>query len=255
MGYHFQAILNRSRKCQLRLKIFKLARMPPFPSADDKRVETPSEFFYFKKNHVKPKLLRQLGTGVSGDYSEIFLWMTEVFWADALYVSINSYCDSVVTFTGQIDRYWMRNIFFKNFWYFFSLFVLTSFDLRLISLLFLIEPLTKMPSKMEAPESAKTITVFVNGDSNYNGKEGFEIIWNNWKKIGYNSVFYELLKSQVLSNLNKKFVVNRKRTPTFDTLLGDVTSGVKAPFGAVRNLYTPVGGTRISSKFILFSKI
>ena len=43
---------------------------------------------------------------------------------------------------------------------------------------------------MEAPESAKTITVFVNGDSNYSGK---------------------------------KFVVNRKRTPTFDTLLGDVS--------------------------------
>ena len=40
-------------------------------------------------------------------------------------------------------------------------------------------------------------------------------------------------------------MVNRKRTPTFDTLLGDVTSGVKAPFGAVRNLYTPVGGTRV----------
>jgi hypothetical protein len=40
-------------------------------------------------------------------------------------------------------------------------------------------------------------------------------------------------------------VVNRKRTPTFDTLLGDVTNGVKAPFGAVRNLYTPVGGTRV----------
>ena len=39
--------------------------------------------------------------------------------------------------------------------------------------------------------------------------------------------------------------MNRKRTPTFDTLLGDVTSGVKAPFGAVRNLYTPVGGTRV----------
>lgn len=48
-----------------------------------------------------------------------------------------------------------------------------------------------MPSKMEAPESAKTITVFVNGDSNYSGK---------------------------------KFVVNRKRTPTFDTLLGDVST-------------------------------
>lgn len=44
---------------------------------------------------------------------------------------------------------------------------------------------------MEAPESAKTITVFVNGDSNYSGK---------------------------------KFVVNRKRTPTFDTLLGDVST-------------------------------
>lgn len=50
-----------------------------------------------------------------------------------------------------------------------------------------------MPSKMEAPESAKTITVFVNGDSNYSGK---------------------------------KFVVNRKRTPTFDTLLGDVSTDV-----------------------------
>ena len=50
-----------------------------------------------------------------------------------------------------------------------------------------------MPSKMEAPESAKTITVFVNGDSNYSGK---------------------------------KFVVNRKRTPTFDTLLGDVSTDI-----------------------------
>ena len=109
---------------------------------------------------------------------------------------------------------------------------------------------------MEAPESAKTITVFVNGDSNYNGKERFQIDWNNWKNgynLAYKSVFYELLKSQVLLNLNKKFVVNRKRTPTFDTLLGDVTSGVKAPFGAVRNLYTPVGGTRISSKFTFSS--
>jgi len=65
---------------------------------------------------------------------------------------------------------------------------------------------------MEAPESAKTITVYVNGDQNFGGK---------------------------------KFIVNRRRTPTFDTLLGDVTSGVNAPFGAVRNLYTPVGGTRV----------
>ena len=39
-----------------------------------------------------------------------------------------------------------------------------------------------MPSKMEAPESAKTITVFVNGDSNYNGKERFEINWNEIKQ-------------------------------------------------------------------------
>ena len=31
-----------------------------------------------------------------------------------------------------------------------------------------------MPSKMEAPESAKTITVYVNGDANYNGKERVE---------------------------------------------------------------------------------
>ena len=47
-----------------------------------------------------------------------------------------------------------------------------------------------MPSKMEAPESAKTITVYVNGDQNFGGK---------------------------------KFIVNRRRTPTFDTLLGDVS--------------------------------
>ena len=43
---------------------------------------------------------------------------------------------------------------------------------------------------MEAPESAKTITVYVNGDQNFGGK---------------------------------KFIVNRRRTPTFDTLLGDVS--------------------------------
>ena len=47
-----------------------------------------------------------------------------------------------------------------------------------------------MPTKMEAPESAKTITVYVNGDQNFGGK---------------------------------KFIVNRRRTPTFDTLLGDVS--------------------------------
>lgn len=44
---------------------------------------------------------------------------------------------------------------------------------------------------MEAPESAKTITVYVNGDQNFGGK---------------------------------KFIVNRRRTPTFDTLLGDVST-------------------------------
>ncbi|CAG5110225.1 Oidioi.mRNA.OKI2018_I69.chr2.g4649.t1.cds [Oikopleura dioica] len=65
---------------------------------------------------------------------------------------------------------------------------------------------------MEPPRAAKTITVFVNGDPHHSGK---------------------------------KFIVNTKRTPTFDSLLGDVTTGVNAPFGAVRNLYTPVGGTRV----------
>eukprot|EP00117_Sycon_ciliatum_P041009 scpid43788/ scgid3901/ Doublecortin domain-containing protein 2; Protein RU2S len=44
----------------------------------------------------------------------------------------------------------------------------------------------------------------------------------------------------------RRFVVNR-RVRTLDAFLTDVTTGIRAPFGAVRQLCTPAGGTRIDS--------
>lgn len=45
----------------------------------------------------------------------------------------------------------------------------------------------------------------------------------------------------------RRLVVNAKRVSTFDTLLREVTGGVRAPFGAVRNIYTPRAGHRVDS--------
>ncbi|XDV39753.1 hypothetical protein PO909_008944 [Leuciscus waleckii] len=45
----------------------------------------------------------------------------------------------------------------------------------------------------------------------------------------------------------RRLVINAKRVSTFDTLLREVTGGVRAQFGAVRNIYTPKAGHRIDS--------
>ncbi|XP_050988231.1 doublecortin domain-containing protein 2 [Labeo rohita] len=45
----------------------------------------------------------------------------------------------------------------------------------------------------------------------------------------------------------RRLVINSKRVSTFDTLLREVTGGVRAPFGAVRNIYTPKAGHRVDS--------
>ncbi|XP_009687030.1 doublecortin domain-containing protein 2 [Struthio camelus] len=43
----------------------------------------------------------------------------------------------------------------------------------------------------------------------------------------------------------RRIVVNEKKVSNFEVFLKEVTGGVKAPFGAVRNIYTPRGGHRI----------
>ncbi|XP_030639095.1 doublecortin domain-containing protein 2-like [Chanos chanos] len=45
----------------------------------------------------------------------------------------------------------------------------------------------------------------------------------------------------------RRLVINEKRVSNFETFLRDVTGGVQAPFGAVRNIYTPRGGHRVAS--------
>ncbi|XP_059422949.1 doublecortin domain-containing protein 2-like [Carassius carassius] len=45
----------------------------------------------------------------------------------------------------------------------------------------------------------------------------------------------------------RRLVINSKRVSTFDTLLREVTGGVRAPFGAVRRIYTPKAGHRVQS--------
>ncbi|XP_016309606.1 doublecortin domain-containing protein 2-like [Sinocyclocheilus anshuiensis] len=45
----------------------------------------------------------------------------------------------------------------------------------------------------------------------------------------------------------RRLVINSKRISTFDTLLREVTGGVRAPFGAVRSIYTPKAGHRVQS--------
>uniref|UniRef100_A0A3B3QAB0 Doublecortin domain-containing protein n=1 Tax=Paramormyrops kingsleyae TaxID=1676925 RepID=A0A3B3QAB0_9TELE len=43
----------------------------------------------------------------------------------------------------------------------------------------------------------------------------------------------------------RKIVVSQRRTSTFDGFLSSVTRGMEAPFGAVRNVYTPREGHKI----------
>lgn len=43
----------------------------------------------------------------------------------------------------------------------------------------------------------------------------------------------------------RKFVINQRQMSTFDSFLSSVTRGVEAPFGAVRNVYTPREGHKI----------
>ncbi|XP_009885522.1 PREDICTED: doublecortin domain-containing protein 2 [Charadrius vociferus] len=43
----------------------------------------------------------------------------------------------------------------------------------------------------------------------------------------------------------RRIVVNEKKVSNFEVFLKEVTGGVKAPFGAVRNIYTPRGGHRV----------
>ncbi|XP_074540103.1 uncharacterized protein LOC141801100 [Halichoeres trimaculatus] len=45
----------------------------------------------------------------------------------------------------------------------------------------------------------------------------------------------------------RRIVINEKRVSNFETLLREVTGGIQAPFGAVRNIYTPRGGHKVDS--------
>ncbi|XP_032895822.1 doublecortin domain-containing protein 2 [Amblyraja radiata] len=43
----------------------------------------------------------------------------------------------------------------------------------------------------------------------------------------------------------RKFVINERRMSTFEAFLKEVTNGLEPPFGAVRNIYTPLQGHRV----------
>uniref|UniRef100_A0A672TFX4 Doublecortin domain-containing protein 2 n=1 Tax=Strigops habroptila TaxID=2489341 RepID=A0A672TFX4_STRHB len=43
----------------------------------------------------------------------------------------------------------------------------------------------------------------------------------------------------------RRIVISEKKVSNFEVFLKEVTAGVKAPFGAVRNIYTPQGGHRV----------
>nr|XP_023667869.1 doublecortin domain-containing protein 2 isoform X1 [Paramormyrops kingsleyae] len=45
----------------------------------------------------------------------------------------------------------------------------------------------------------------------------------------------------------RRLVINEKKVSSFETFLREVTGGVQASFGAVRNIYTPKAGHRVSS--------
>lgn len=61
------------------------------------------------------------------------------------------------------------------------------------------------------PPSTKTVVIFRNGDAFYPGR---------------------------------RFVINHRQS-SFDSFLNTVTRGITAPFGAVRNIYTPDKGHRV----------
>ena len=43
----------------------------------------------------------------------------------------------------------------------------------------------------------------------------------------------------------RRFVINRRQLNNMDSFLEHATNGLKPSFGAVRNIYTPDGGTRV----------
>lgn len=45
----------------------------------------------------------------------------------------------------------------------------------------------------------------------------------------------------------RRMLIHEKRVGTFDVFLKDVTGKVQAPFGAVRNIFTPRNGHRVTS--------
>eukprot|EP01137_Pigoraptor_chileana_P023770 Opistho-2@90635 len=69
-------------------------------------------------------------------------------------------------------------------------------------------------SRMPVEKDAKHIRVFVNGDGNFAGR---------------------------------KMVLNDRIVRTFDAFLDQVTDTCRPAFGAVRNVYTPVGGTPVTN--------
>ncbi|XP_036398097.1 doublecortin domain-containing protein 2 [Megalops cyprinoides] len=73
-------------------------------------------------------------------------------------------------------------------------------------------PGTSGKTSLPQPPPTKTIVVYRNGDAFFPGR---------------------------------KIVVNQRHMLTFDSFLSSVTHGLEAPFGAVRNVYTPREGHRI----------
>eukprot|EP00058_Branchiostoma_floridae_P023218 XP_002608708.1 hypothetical protein BRAFLDRAFT_211985 [Branchiostoma floridae] len=65
---------------------------------------------------------------------------------------------------------------------------------------------------LEVQPTAKNVTVYRNGDLYFPGR---------------------------------KFVVNEKQVRNFDSFLNQVTNGLGARFGAVRNIWTPTHGHRV----------
>ena len=69
------------------------------------------------------------------------------------------------------------------------------------------------PGRLVAQPPTKTIVVYRNGDAFFPGR---------------------------------KLVVKQRQVTTFDAFLTCLTSGLDAPFGAVRNVYTPRKGNKVS---------
>ena len=80
--------------------------------------------------------------------------------------------------------------------------------------------MTEIPGRVSGahPSPTKTVVVYRNGDAFYPGR---------------------------------RIVINPRQVSSFDSFLNNVTRGVEAYFGAVRNIYTPRQGHRILSLEIL----